>query len=89
MQTATPQTRQNNVPILSPKNIFEILSVMVTLVPKRNRAHVFLRAIILVLLISWNASNASAMKYAVTVMDALQVKYFLPKTTECAYIRLA
>ena len=31
----------------------------------------FLRAIILVLLISWNASNASAMKYAVTVMDGL------------------
>lgn len=31
----------------------------------------FLRALILVLLISWNASNASAMKYAVTVMDAL------------------
>ena len=31
----------------------------------------FLRTIFLVLLISWNASNASAMKYAVTVMDAL------------------
>ena len=31
----------------------------------------FLRTIVLGLLISWNASIASAMKYAVTVMDGL------------------